>query len=266
MAAVFGLALLANSIAVANPVVCVDPSSDPDGDRWGWENGQSCLVVSKPAFPSCSSANVDSDGDGWGWENGRTCLVTDQASDSDNTDNRPNDLPSQADRIVLPYMDYPLNLAISSSGIIYFFQPTTNHLAAMDRAGNFLWQQMLENQYFADSIQLDPSESQLVIGLNGGALGAYDLSGNLLWVTPFDNYLAPQVYLGNTAIIADFHGSVTNTKRQKVASFNYDGTLRWEYLVDQHPGEVKLGRDGNVYIRATSTEFEDAEEVLIYRQ
>ena len=266
MAALFGIVLLTSSITAADPVVCVNPNSDPDGDRWGWENGQSCLVVSKPAYPPCSNANFDSDGDGWGWENGRTCLVTVDNPDPDIIDKTPYDQQPQIGRIVLSYNDYPYNLAISSSGNIYFFQPTKNHLAAMDHTGNFLWQKKLENQYFADSVQLDPSETQLVLGLNGGGLGVYDLSGNQLWVTPLDNYLAPQVSLGDTAIIADYHGSVPNTKRQKVTSYNYDGTLRWEYQVDRYPGEVKLGKDGNVYIRAKSTEFDDSEEVLIYRQ
>lgn len=60
--------------ALAAPV-CASAASDPDGDGWGWENGQSCTVV-----PNCASAASDPDGDGWGWENNRSCKVVAQAA------------------------------------------------------------------------------------------------------------------------------------------------------------------------------------------
>jgi hypothetical protein len=49
---------------------CADPASDPDGDGWGWEGGQSCTT-----WPACRSAASDPDGDGWGWEDDRSCRV-----------------------------------------------------------------------------------------------------------------------------------------------------------------------------------------------
>lgn len=59
---------------------CASAASDPDGDGWGWENNQSCRMVSY-----CSSAAADPDGDSWGWENKQTCRVapTCKRSDSD---------------------------------------------------------------------------------------------------------------------------------------------------------------------------------------
>jgi len=55
---------------------CVSSASDPDGDGWGWENNQSCKVVtSGTAYPTCVSAASDPDGDGWGWENAKSCKV-----------------------------------------------------------------------------------------------------------------------------------------------------------------------------------------------
>ena len=58
-------------------------SDDADGDGWGFENGQSCVIApavgtpdSAPgADPICRSASSDPDGDGWGWENGESCRV-----------------------------------------------------------------------------------------------------------------------------------------------------------------------------------------------
>jgi len=55
----------------AYAVVCASALSDTDGDGYGYENGQSCYVVS-----SCQYADSDLDGDGWGWENNRSCIVT----------------------------------------------------------------------------------------------------------------------------------------------------------------------------------------------
>ena len=63
----WGLYTLASS---AQAVVCESALSDPDGDGYGFENNQSCLVV-----PTCEKASSDPDGDGWGWEKNQSCLV-----------------------------------------------------------------------------------------------------------------------------------------------------------------------------------------------
>ena len=58
--------------------VCESCSSDPDGDRWGWEHGASCRVGSwclTPSYPICRRCDSDPDGDGWGWEDARSCEV-----------------------------------------------------------------------------------------------------------------------------------------------------------------------------------------------
>ncbi len=91
----------------ANPVTaslpsCRSTASDSDGDGFGWENNNTCLVTSNTPDPApdnsnpppasgtssastssgntarrdCSSAASDPDGDGYGWENGATCLAT----------------------------------------------------------------------------------------------------------------------------------------------------------------------------------------------
>jgi len=71
--------LLTMSASIGQYPMCRDPSSDPDGDGWGWENGKSCKVSS---FPFCKSAS-DPDGDGWGWENGKSCVVPSTISADD---------------------------------------------------------------------------------------------------------------------------------------------------------------------------------------
>ncbi|MFE1382962.1 cellulase family glycosylhydrolase [Streptomyces sp. NPDC058740] len=73
---------------------CVNSSSDPDGDGWGWENSRSCVVRGSAAdtgsgggtapngYPYCVNGSAsDPDGDGWGWENQRSCVVRGSAAD-----------------------------------------------------------------------------------------------------------------------------------------------------------------------------------------
>jgi len=64
---------------------CNNASSDPDGDGWGWENNQSCIVSSSSGggsggsggtcnwygtnYPMCTSTSS-----GWGWENSQSCI------------------------------------------------------------------------------------------------------------------------------------------------------------------------------------------------
>jgi mannan endo-1,4-beta-mannosidase len=77
-----------------NPICC-DVNSDPDGDGWGWENNQSCVVTNSsnnsnnnPACgtqdgtPICCDANSDPDGDGWGWENEQSCVAVSTGDNS----------------------------------------------------------------------------------------------------------------------------------------------------------------------------------------
>ncbi len=57
---------------------CASPQSDPDGDGWGWENNQSCIVDTTGDDTQHSTSNntcPDPDGDGWGWFNGQSCRV-----------------------------------------------------------------------------------------------------------------------------------------------------------------------------------------------
>ncbi len=76
----------ATSIVAPTFPSCTSAASDPDGDGYGWENNQSCVVsaseaTSTPAatnaggFPICQSSGSDPDGDGYGWENNQSCVV-----------------------------------------------------------------------------------------------------------------------------------------------------------------------------------------------
>ncbi len=56
---------------------CLLTESDPDGDGWGWEDDESCLVVAQltqtTEFPLCSAA-AKTDSNGVLWENGQRCV------------------------------------------------------------------------------------------------------------------------------------------------------------------------------------------------
>ena len=88
---------------------CSAGVEDSDGDGFGFENGQSCLVDNtetpsntdnstpdiatpvEPQFPACSAGTEDNDGDGFGFENGQSCLVDNTEAPS-NTDNSTPDI------------------------------------------------------------------------------------------------------------------------------------------------------------------------------
>ena len=88
--------------------ICASSASDPDGDGFGFENNQSCIVdsdagtdptdpagqtpavpapaaASTPEFAICSSSDSDPDGDGFGFENNQSCIVDSDAG-TDPTD------------------------------------------------------------------------------------------------------------------------------------------------------------------------------------
>lgn len=69
---------LVSSIFQQEYPICEDPNSDADGDGWGWENGESCIVQQLEApngYPYCKLSSTDSDGEGWGWENEASCVI-----------------------------------------------------------------------------------------------------------------------------------------------------------------------------------------------
>ena len=73
------LSILISPILLATALLPVKPGlaqvcSDLDGDGWGWDGSQTCVVSVAPvAAPAVCS---DTDGDGWGWDGSQTCLVS----------------------------------------------------------------------------------------------------------------------------------------------------------------------------------------------
>lgn len=100
LALMFSLLLLSAASFAQNYPTCSSAASDPDGDGWGWENNQSCRVVSgsssggsnggsSGSYPTCNSAASDPDGDGWGWENNQSCRVASGGSSGGGSSNYP---------------------------------------------------------------------------------------------------------------------------------------------------------------------------------
>jgi len=71
----------ADSASAQDRPQCSSAQTDPDGDGWGFENGQSCLVAAarsanvtvQAGRPVCTGAAINN-GDGWGWENNQPCV------------------------------------------------------------------------------------------------------------------------------------------------------------------------------------------------
>lgn len=81
----------------ASITTCSANTLDSDGDGYGYENGQSCLMSvtnnspvtaqnNAGTVPACTSGESDSDGDGWGWENNRSCRISANGSASSTTE------------------------------------------------------------------------------------------------------------------------------------------------------------------------------------
>ena len=64
---IVGALALSSSVSIANECI------DNDGDGWGWDGQQSCLINSP--FVTQPSACIDSDGDGWGWDGVKSCVI-----------------------------------------------------------------------------------------------------------------------------------------------------------------------------------------------
>jgi len=81
--AVFVVCLLPSNPGFAQTAVllpdCSSADSDSDGDGFGWENGESCMVIDGQAMQAQTGQCVDTDGDGFGWNGTDTCDPTDNA-------------------------------------------------------------------------------------------------------------------------------------------------------------------------------------------
>ncbi len=86
------LTLCLSNIAIATEVSCqYDANSE-----WPWLDSRVCQTQQKPPIfnddgtPICSDSRADKDGDGWGWENNESCII-----DTDQQDQRGSDVPTQ---------------------------------------------------------------------------------------------------------------------------------------------------------------------------
>ena len=73
--ALFFVSISLSSNTFAAPQ-CLDASTDPDGDGWGYENGQSCTVAPNAVASTIQTDTcIDPDGDGWGWDGASSCRI-----------------------------------------------------------------------------------------------------------------------------------------------------------------------------------------------
>lgn len=99
----------ASAVVTARPV-CNDENSDSDGDGFGWEAGETCVVAENtneaPASgnnsgrdkPLCQSTLSDPDGDGFGWENNQSCrVVSNTATTTGSSSTKPECSSASAD-------------------------------------------------------------------------------------------------------------------------------------------------------------------------
>ena len=75
-------ALMAAALAVVKPSTGAEVSCQYDSNsEWPWVASRVCqteeqpLILSDGASPVCSDPRADKDGDGWGWENDQSCII-----------------------------------------------------------------------------------------------------------------------------------------------------------------------------------------------
>lgn len=74
--AVLFLSSVSMGYAQTNHPDCAFASSDYDGDGWGYENNQTCVITDNSANDQPSAGEcIDSDGDGWGWDGVKSCTT-----------------------------------------------------------------------------------------------------------------------------------------------------------------------------------------------
>lgn len=74
---------------------CQSVESDSDGDGFGFENDQSCIVVGGQAMQAQIGQCVDTDGDGFGWNGVATCDPTESGDET--TIELPNCVSAESD-------------------------------------------------------------------------------------------------------------------------------------------------------------------------
>ena len=90
MLSVFFLVLTIAPVKLLHAATCIDPSSDSDGDGWGYENGVSCTVDSSVAGSAVEC--IDYDGDGWGWNGLASCVADSTVLSDPSSTGQPDNL------------------------------------------------------------------------------------------------------------------------------------------------------------------------------
>ncbi len=74
--------MIATGIAIAKPAVSAEVSCLYDSNsEWPWVDTRVCQVEERPLIlndggvPVCTDTRADKDGDGWGWENNQSCVI-----------------------------------------------------------------------------------------------------------------------------------------------------------------------------------------------
>ncbi len=147
----FGLSLVspglyAQSINIASECI------DSDGDGWGWDGRESCVVQgATPAVTAC----IDTDGDGWGWDGVRSCQVLAGApvvvqSGAASTQSAGLTVPAHRTVVLQPEsvnlngsLPYPIRTGFDIKSINTDFWPESQDLIDANTAGvmvNLVWE------------------------------------------------------------------------------------------------------------------------------
>lgn len=288
------LLLASNSVAQqTEPTPDCDYSGAPDNFGWGWDpvTETSCAPTDQDQvinlfLPQPDSDTPDTDTPsrealidelradycdyadaplhgGWGWNNvlGESCppIVANYNA------------PVVVSDIVLPFIDYPLHLHVSSVSTLYLFHPAKHTLAARQLDGSVIWETALENSTFITDMRLTPDQNLLIASSLGGRLIAFHTDGSVAWQIdePGVSNSGPAIQVGDTAVVAYYVPEENAGIDPFIVSYDFDGAVRWRFEGEaaqaQDVQEFTLGPDGLVYILIDERE-QDRKRYVVVQQ
>lgn len=198
---------------------------------------------------------------GWGWNN-----VLLESCPPLMTSENP---PVVVSDFLLSSTSFPLHLHVSSDSISYAFHPVTNTVAARQLDGSVIWEVSAGRTSFITDLQLTPNQDLLLASSFGGRLIAFNTDGTVLWQVdqPGVSNNAPDMQVGDTAVVAYYVPDEDAGMGPFVVSYNFDGTVRWLYEIESEPEqriqEFTLGSDGLVYILIDGLEQDNTRYVVV---
>ncbi len=197
-------------------------------------------IIAQLRTDYCDYSDAGSQG-GWGWNNvlSESCTPLDKPP-----------APEIVGELRIPDQKFALALTVSSNSTLYTFEPSVGKLSATTNTGDPIWRVSVGNTFLQD-MQLSVNEDLLIASALTNETIAYDiLDGSIVWRAELTGIgVPPEIFVGDAAVIAFYKAASHSNVGSTVLSYNYDGTVRWQYRPGSKINDVTPGNDGLIYVR-----------------